>query len=64
MASKREQILAAVKTNLANTTGVADRIYRSRVEPIARGALRHKNVTFEIGHDSRLVKNKLESYSN
>ena len=37
MASKREQILAAIKTNLANTTGVADRIYRSRVEPIARG---------------------------
>jgi|TARA_B100001093_G_scaffold341067_1_gene325821 hypothetical protein len=37
MTSKREQILAAVKTNLANTTGVADRIYRSRVEPIARG---------------------------
>ena len=37
MASKREQILAAIKTNLANTTGVGDRIYRSRVEPIARG---------------------------
>jgi len=37
MASKREQILAAIKTTLANTTGVGTRIYRSRVEPIARG---------------------------
>ena len=37
MASKREQILAALKTTLANTTGVGTRIYRSRVEPITRG---------------------------
>ena len=36
MASKREQILAAIKTNLANTTGVGDRIFRSRAEPMAR----------------------------
>ena len=36
MASKREQILAAIKTNLANTTGVGTRIYRNRVEPMAR----------------------------
>ena len=36
MASKREQILAAIKTNLANTTGVGNRIYRSRAEPMAR----------------------------
>ena len=36
MASKREQILAAIKNNLANTTGVGDRIYRSRAEPMAR----------------------------
>ena len=36
MASKREQILAAIKTNLANTTGVGTRIYRSRAEPMAR----------------------------
>ena len=36
MASKREQILAAIKTNLANTTGVGTRIYRSRVEALTR----------------------------
>ena len=37
MASKREQILAALKTTLANTAGVGTRIYRSRVEPLTRG---------------------------
>ena len=37
MASKREQILAALITTLANTTGVSTRIYRSRIEPITRG---------------------------
>ena len=37
MASKREQILAKIKTNLTGTTGVGTRIYRSRVEPMARG---------------------------
>ena len=36
MASKRELILAAIKTNLANTTGVGTRIYRSRVEALTR----------------------------
>jgi hypothetical protein len=36
MATKREQILAAIKTNLANTTGVSTRIYRSRVEALTR----------------------------
>jgi hypothetical protein len=35
--SKREQILAAIKTALTGTTGVGTRIYRSRVEPMARG---------------------------
>lgn len=34
--SKREQILAAIKTALNGTTGVGSRIYRSRVEPLAR----------------------------
>lgn len=34
--SKREQILAAIRTALTDTTGVSTRIYRSRVEPIAR----------------------------
>ena len=37
MASKREQIIAALKTTLAGTTGVATRIYRSRIEPITNG---------------------------
>lgn len=36
MASKREQILAAVAATLAGTTGVSTRIYRSRVEAFAR----------------------------
>ena len=34
--SKREQILARIVTALAGTTGVGTRIYRSRVEPLAR----------------------------
>ncbi len=37
MTSKREQILAALKTTLAGTTGVSTRIYRSRIEPITNG---------------------------
>tara|TARA_R100001015_G_C4621594_1_gene178823 strand:- start:1125 stop:1544 length:420 start_codon:yes stop_codon:yes gene_type:complete len=36
MASKREQILAAIKTNLTGTTGVGTRIYRSRVAALTR----------------------------
>ncbi len=36
MATKRERILAAVKTALTGTTGVSTRIYRSRVEPMTR----------------------------
>lgn len=35
--SKREDILARIVTALAGTTGVSSRIYRSRVEPLARG---------------------------
>lgn len=35
--SKRETILARIVTALAGTTGVSSRIYRSRVEPLARG---------------------------
>tara|TARA_Y100000004_G_scaffold42963_1_gene47029 strand:+ start:690 stop:1115 length:426 start_codon:yes stop_codon:yes gene_type:complete len=37
MTTKRENILATLKTTLANTTGVGTRIYRSRVEPLSRG---------------------------
>ena len=36
MPSKRETILARVATALAGTAGVAGRIYRSRVIPLAR----------------------------
>ncbi len=37
MASKREQILSALKTTLVGTTGVSTRVYRSRIEPITNG---------------------------
>lgn len=37
MATKREQILQAIKSALAGTAGVGTRIYRSRTEPISRG---------------------------
>jgi len=36
MTTKRESILSAIATALAGTTGVGSRIYRSRVEPMAR----------------------------
>lgn len=35
--TKREQILAAIRSQLTNTVGVGTRIYRSRVEPLSRG---------------------------
>lgn len=34
--TKREQILAAIRAALSGTTAVGNRIYRSRVEPMAR----------------------------
>jgi hypothetical protein len=34
--TRRESILAAIRTALTGTTGVGTRIYRSRVEPFAR----------------------------
>lgn len=36
MTTRRETILAALATALASTSGVSGRVYRSRVEPIAR----------------------------
>jgi hypothetical protein len=36
MTTKRESILAAIRTTLTGTTGVSTRIYRSRVEAFAR----------------------------
>lgn len=35
--TRRESILAAIRTALTGTTGVGTRIYRSRIEPLARG---------------------------
>ncbi len=37
MTTRRENILATLRTTLTGTTGVSTRIYRSRVEPISRG---------------------------
>ena len=39
MTTRREQILARLVTTLASTTGVSGRVYRSRVEPLARGEM-------------------------
>lgn len=39
MASIREQILAEVATRLAATTGVGQRVYRSRAEAVSRGEM-------------------------
>lgn len=36
MTTRREQILSALATRLAPVAGVSGRVYRSRVEPIAR----------------------------
>ena len=37
MTTRREAILASITTKLAAATGVNGRVYRSRVEPLARG---------------------------
>lgn len=39
MTTRREQILSRLVTTLASTTGVSGRVYRSRVEPLARGEM-------------------------
>lgn len=36
MTTRREQILTTLATSLASVSGVSGRVYRSRVEPIAR----------------------------
>lgn len=36
MSTKRETILAAIRTALTGTTGVGNRIWRTRVEPVPR----------------------------
>lgn len=54
MSTKRELILARIKTQLAGTTGVGTRIYRSRVTPVSRdeGAV----LIFEPTNDSCEVR--------
>ena len=42
MTTRRESILARIRSNLTGTTGVSTRIYRSRVEPLARGEQPHE----------------------
>lgn len=37
MTTRREAILTQIKTQLATVSGVNGRVYRSRVEPLARG---------------------------
>lgn len=37
MTTRREAILSQIATNLASVSGVSGRVYRSRVEPLARG---------------------------
>ena len=37
MTTRRETILARIRTNLTDTSNVGTRIYRSRVEPLTRG---------------------------
>lgn len=39
MTTRREQILTALSTALSTATGVSGRVYRSRVEPLARGEM-------------------------
>jgi len=37
MTTRREAILSSIATRLASVSGVSGRVYRSRVEPLARG---------------------------
>ncbi len=50
MTTKREEILAAVKTALAGTSGVSTRIYRSRVEAFRKSE--HPSIIVEPITDS------------
>ncbi len=59
MSTKREQILAKIKTQLAGTTGVGSRIFRSRVTPVSRdeGAV----LIYEpLGDQCELRRNNLQ----
>ena len=59
MSTKRELILAKLKTQLAGTSGVGTRIYRSRVTPVSRdeGAV----LIFEpIANNCEIRRNNLQ----
>ena len=45
MSTIREQILARIATNLTGTVGVSTRIYRSRVEALARSEVEKVGVS-------------------
>ena len=57
MTTKRESILAAIKTALTGTTGVGTRIYRSRVEAFARAET--PAITIEPINDEASIETSL-----
>ena len=59
MASKREQVLVAIYAALQGTVGAGNRVYRSRVEPMARSetpAIVVEPVTVTYQQNTRLPK--------
>lgn len=56
MTTKREQILAKVKTILTSTTGINKRIYRNRVEPFAREE--SPSIVVEFSSDNPSLRNR------
>ena len=56
MTTKREQILAKVKTILTTTTGINKRIYRNRVEPFAREE--SPSIVVEFSNDNPSLRNR------
>ena len=56
MTTKREQILAKVKTILTTTTGINKRIYRNIVEPFAREE--SPSIVVEFSSDDPSLRNR------
>ena len=56
MTTKREQILAKVKTILTTTTGINKRIFRNRVEPFAREE--SPSIVVEFSSDNPSLRNR------
>jgi hypothetical protein len=61
MTTKRESILAAIRTQLTGTTGVGTRIYRSRVEAFARSEC--PALVIEPISDEASVETSLPTYT-